>query len=69
MLDLDSGNILHVDFDFMFNNSPGRVSFENAPFKLTREMIDVMGGYHSDLFQYFQNLLFQGLLALREVSN
>lgn len=39
------GHIIHIDFGFMLGNSPGgNFAFENAPFKLTRDMIDVMGG-------------------------
>jgi phosphatidylinositol kinase/protein kinase (PI-3 family) len=30
-----SGHIIHIDFGFMFQNSPGGVNFEGAPFKLT----------------------------------
>ncbi|EFR01804.1 phosphatidylinositol 4-kinase STT4 [Nannizzia gypsea CBS 118893] len=42
----DAGHILHIDFGFCFDIAPGGVRFERAPFKLTTEMIAVMGGYH-----------------------
>jgi phosphatidylinositol kinase/protein kinase (PI-3 family) len=29
------GHIIHIDFGFMFQNSPGGINFEGAPFKLT----------------------------------
>ena len=30
------GHIIHIDFGFMFNLTPGNVRFETAPFKLTK---------------------------------
>lgn len=42
----DAGHIIHIDFGFCFDIAPGGVRFERAPFKLTTEMIAVMGGYH-----------------------
>lgn len=40
----DAGHVLHVDFGFCFDIGPGGIKFERAPFKLTSEMIAVMGG-------------------------
>ena len=45
------GHIVHIDFGFMLSNSPGNLNFESAPFKLTQEFIDVMGGVDSNVFQ------------------
>ncbi|GMF35449.1 unnamed protein product [Phytophthora lilii] len=44
----------------------GSFSFETAPFKLTAEMVDVLGGRHSSNFQYFTDLCVQGALAARK---
>ena len=41
------GHIVHIDFGFMLSNSPGDMAFEQAPFKLTTELVDVMGGHDS----------------------
>lgn len=38
----EEGHIIHIDFGFMLSNSPGGVNFESAPFKLTRELLEVM---------------------------
>ncbi|PGH06595.1 hypothetical protein AJ80_08154 [Polytolypa hystricis UAMH7299] len=43
----DAGHILHIDFGFCFDIAPGGVRFERAPFKLTSEMVAVMGGQNS----------------------
>lgn len=52
------GHIIHIDFGFMLSNSPGGVNFEAAPFKLTRELLEVMDstseGKASELFDYFK---------------
>ncbi|GFH14082.1 PI3K/PI4K domain-containing protein [Haematococcus lacustris] len=66
----DQGHIVHIDFGFMLSNSPGGVNFEAAPFKLTRELLEVMDsnseGQPSELFDYFKVLIIQGFLACRK---
>ncbi|KAJ5114569.1 hypothetical protein NUU61_000328 [Penicillium alfredii] len=47
----DAGHIIHIDFGFCFDIAPGGVRFERAPFKLTSEMVAVMGGTHSPAHQ------------------
>jgi hypothetical protein len=59
------GHLIHIDYGFMFASSPGQLGFESAPFKLTQDMVDVMGGVESDMFHYFQVLLLRGFLAVR----
>mmetsp|Transcript_14026 Transcript_14026/g.26258 ORF Transcript_14026/g.26258 Transcript_14026/m.26258 type:complete len:614 (+) Transcript_14026:1-1842(+) len=63
------GHVIHIDFGFMLTNSPGgNFNFETAPFKLTNDMMEVMGGPESEFFAYFKHLLFQGFLELRKHS-
>ena len=54
----DAGHVVHIDFGFMLSNSPGGVNFESAPFKLTRELLELMDsdseGSPSQLFDYFK---------------
>lgn len=69
----DTGHVVHIDFGFMLSNSPGGVNFESAPFKLTRELLEVMEsdpeGSASELFDYFKLLMIQGFLAVRRHSD
>lgn len=64
MLD-NEGHIIHIDFGFILSNSPGSVGFEAAPFKLTMEYVDVLGGLNSHSFKLFSDLCKQALIALR----
>jgi len=60
------GNIVHIDFGFILGIRPGGAwSLETAPFKLTREMIDVMGGLSSRMFSDFVTTFCTGFLALQ----
>lgn len=61
-----AGHLVHIDFGFMLATSPGGIKFENAPFKLSAELVDVMGGVSSPTFAYFKVLFFQGLKVARD---
>jgi hypothetical protein len=51
------GHIIHIDFGFLFTNSPGgNIDFEKSPFKLNWELADVMGGPDSNAFRLFRRL-------------
>lgn len=67
LLDSD-GHIIHIDFGFFLTNSPGKLNMESAPFKLTREMIELMGGYGGEMLNYFKILFYQGFLVLRKYA-
>ena len=61
------GNIIHIDFGFILGISPGgNMNFENAPFKLTKDYIQIMDGIHSEIFLYFKSLIFRGLITVRK---
>jgi len=63
----DAGHILHIDFGFCFDIAPGGVKFERAPFKLTPEMVAVMGGStQSQSFRAFEELCVKVFLASRQ---
>jgi phosphatidylinositol 4-kinase len=49
--------------------APGHeFSFERAPFKLTKEYVEVMGGLDSDCFKEFRQLFVQGFMEARKNS-
>ena len=66
----EEGHVVHIDFGFMLSNSPGGINFETAPFKLTREFLEVMDsdkdGKSSELFDYFKILCIQTFLTCRK---
>jgi phosphatidylinositol 4-kinase len=63
----DAGHILHIDFGFCFDIAPGGVKFERAPFKLTTEMMAVMGGSTDhQAFKWFEELCVKAYLASRQ---
>lgn len=64
LLDED-GHIIHIDFGFMLSNSPGGVNFESAPFKLTRELLEVK---HSLKLPYNSFKVFSGYISLDLLS-
>jgi len=60
------GSVVHIDFGFLLSNSPGKnIGFESAPFKLTREWVEVMGGTSSPWFAYFRLLVVRAFLEAR----
>ncbi|TID16686.1 hypothetical protein CANINC_004138 [Pichia inconspicua] len=67
MLDSE-GHIIHIDFGFLLSNSPGSVGFESAPFKLTQEYVDVLGGLDSYYFNKFKTLTKEAFKSLRRNS-
>eukprot|EP00177_Eucheuma_denticulatum_P005721 GFKZ01010430.1.p1 GENE.GFKZ01010430.1~~GFKZ01010430.1.p1 ORF type:complete len:912 (+),score=165.91 GFKZ01010430.1:176-2911(+) len=75
MIDVE-GRIVHIDFGFMLTNSPGAIKFENVPFKLTEEYLqvicakknvqDLAEASKTEGYRYFQELFVMGLLAARK---
>ena len=56
---------MHIDWGFVLGQSPGRnFGFESAPFKLTPEMVEVMGGRTSFSFQRFRTLCVKTFLEV-----
>ncbi|KJR85850.1 phosphatidylinositol 4-kinase [Sporothrix schenckii 1099-18] len=65
----NEGHIVHIDFGFMLSNSPGSVAFEAAPFKLTHEYVEVLGGIGSSDFDDYKRLCKQAFQALRKSAD
>lgn len=63
------GRLIFIDFGFAMGMAPGHeFSFERAPFKLTKDYIDVMGGINSECFAEFKRLFVAGFEASRANS-
>ncbi|KAL5290760.1 PI4KB family protein [Megaselia abdita] len=60
------GHIIHIDFGFILSISPKNLGFEQSPFKLTHEFVEVMDGTSTELWAEFNHLLLKGLMAARK---
>lgn len=60
------GHLMHIDFGFMLSNSPGSLGFEMAPFKLSQDYVDILGGLQSSKFLEFRTLLKQLFRDVRQ---
>ena len=65
MIDIQ-GRIIHIDFGFILGISPGGVGFETAPFKMTKEYVNLMDGIDSEKYRYFIDVLTKGFLEVRK---
>ncbi|RUP48544.1 hypothetical protein BC936DRAFT_144422, partial [Jimgerdemannia flammicorona] len=69
MLD-DDGHIVHIDFGFILDIAPGGGYFEVSPFKLTTEMVQVMGGSQAvQQYKWFCELVIKAFLASRPYAD
>jgi phosphatidylinositol 4-kinase len=61
----NDGSLIHIDFGFLFGIAPGGAfGFEQGiPFKLTPEMLDLIGGKDSPAYTAFVTHFTQGILA------
>ncbi len=60
------GHLIHIDFGFVFGLAPGKAfSMEKAPFKLTLEFVEALGGIESDLFKQYRSAVAAALLEAR----
>ena len=65
MIDIQ-GRIIHIDFGFILGISPGNVGFETAPFKMTKEYVNLLDGINSEMYKYFISILTKGFLEVRK---
>ena len=63
------GHLVHIDFGFLFDIGPGGMRFEPYSFKLSHEMVAVMGGPDSPGFRLFEQLVVKAFLACRPYVN
>ena len=61
------GHLIFIDFGFAMGMAPGHeFSMERAPFKLTKEYVEVMGGITSDCYKEFERLFVAGFEEARK---
>ncbi|SJM88079.1 probable Phosphatidylinositol 4-kinase PIK1 [Zygosaccharomyces bailii] len=65
----NEGHVVHIDFGFMLSNSPGSVGFEAAPFKLTYEYVELLGGINGDAYKKFVSLIQESFKLLRKYAD
>ncbi|KAH7584160.1 Phosphatidylinositol 4-kinase PIK1 [Nakaseomyces glabratus] len=65
----NEGHVSHIDFGFMLSNSPGSVNFEAAPFKLTYEYVELLGGLDGAPYKKFVQLTKDSFKALRKYAD
>jgi phosphatidylinositol 4-kinase len=63
----DQGRMIHIDFGYMLEISPGNLNIE-VPLKLTTEIFDLLGGFEGNAFLRYQDLMIKGFYALRRRS-
>jgi phosphatidylinositol kinase/protein kinase (PI-3 family) len=52
------GHMIHIDFGFLLSNAPGKgIKFERAPFKLTNDFVQILGGLGSKLFKAYRDAM------------
>lgn len=56
------GKLFHIDFGYILGRDPKPLP---PPMKLTKEMVDLMGGTNSDGFLDFKKLCYTAFLHLR----
>ena len=65
-----AGHICHIDYGFILGISPGgNLGFENAAFKLSPEMVELLGGVNSQPFFRFVELTVRGFLVARKLMS
>ena len=63
----NEGHLVHIDFGFLLSNAPGKgLKFETAPFKLSDDMVDCLGGVKGKNFDRFTKLLKKGFIAVNK---
>ena len=61
---MHDGKIVHIDFGFILNSR--KLNFETAPFKITNDIIKLLGGVKGKAFKRFRNRMVEGYQALHQ---
>ncbi|XP_028406868.1 phosphatidylinositol 3-kinase catalytic subunit type 3-like [Dendronephthya gigantea] len=61
-----SGNLFHIDFGYILGRDPKPLP---PPMKLSKEMVEAMGGAQSEFYQEFRRQCYTAFLHLRRSAN
>lgn len=61
-----NGNLFHIDFGYILGRDPKPLP---APIRLTKEMVDAMGGMNSEHYHEFRKQCYTAFLHLRRHAN
>ncbi|KAI5165558.1 phosphatidylinositol 4-kinase A [Nematocida sp. AWRm78] len=61
----DDGHLIHIDFGFMLDISPGNINIE-SPIKITDEIFSLLGGAEGEAFIMYRDLMVKGFYLLRK---
>jgi phosphatidylinositol 3-kinase len=61
-----SGKLFHIDFGYILGRDPKPMP---PPMKLSKEMVEAMGGIQSEYYQEFRKLCYTAFLHLRRHAN
>ena len=67
LLMLPDGRMCHIDFGFVFGDDPKKKFVNPPPFRITKGMVDAMGGQKGEVFQ--QVFCRKALGAFKELRN
>ena len=56
------GSLVHIDFGFILTSR--KLNFETAPFKITNEIINLLGGVDGKYFKQFRSRMIEGYQAI-----
>eukprot|EP01138_Halocafeteria_seosinensis_P006251 gb/GECG01006392.1/.p1 GENE.gb/GECG01006392.1/~~gb/GECG01006392.1/.p1 ORF type:complete len:1074 (+),score=112.44 gb/GECG01006392.1/:1-3222(+) len=62
----DTGHLFHIDFGYIFGNDPKPLP---PPMKITKHMIQGMGGVKSEYYKQFRKYCCQGYTIIRRSAN
>lgn len=64
LINQNDGSLIHIDFGFILASR--LLNFETAPFKITGDIIRLLGGLEGDGFKRFRERMIEGYQALHE---
>ena len=64
LINTNDGSLIHIDFDFILTSR--LVNLEMAPFKITNDIIKLLGGLEGAGFKRFRDRMIEGYTALHE---